>query len=268
MKSEHASLSEKHEYSKELFMYMKKPMPFESSHDDPSSSSSYSAAKTSQCSISAVFEPNAIMFDGASISVKPLFCADVEPQKLLPLLLQMPTASVLHSMTARSDTPEDYAEVEQDAMRGDHFTLPSCPVNIESADFANNCLSYVSKADVTTPAAAPAPAPAPVLALACAPAPAAVPAPAPAPPLQSQVAALKAAEAARLRLIHQTKFLSFISTRFRRIDPLHDGDCMFNCIVLFFARNRLTLKKKVVGCIEVKMHDMHSSHVITIHKKK
>lgn len=138
VKSEHASLSEKHEYSKELFMYMKKPMPFESSHDDPSSSSSYSAAKTSQCSISAVFEPNAIMFDGASISVKPLFCADVEPQKLLPLLLQMPTASVLHSITARSDTPEDYAEVEQDAMRGDHFTLPSCPVNIESADFANN----------------------------------------------------------------------------------------------------------------------------------
>jgi hypothetical protein len=257
VKSEHSTSSEKTEYARELFMFMKRPVVFDSS--DPTSSSS--AGKS--------FE--AVTFvDGASISVKPPFCA-VEPQKLLPLLLQMPTASALNSMTQRSDTPADYVCVEEDAMRGDQFTLPSCPVNIAAADFANDCFLLPSQVAALQPAVSSPgipvqpydnPLPSQVAALQAAvsspgipvqpydsPLPsqvaalqAAVSLPGiPVQPLPSPVAALHQAAVIRQRLVHQKKFVSLISTRFRQIDTFRDGDCMFNSIVLFFNRSRLTL---------------------------
>jgi hypothetical protein len=150
-------------------------------------------------------------------------------------------------MTERSYTPANFEEIEKDAMRGD--------VNIESADFANNCLSFVSEAGVTAPASLvshPQTTSALFLSSQNVSLQAEVSfAGSPVQPLSSQVAPVQAAEAARLaadaeaarlRFIHQKKFLSFISTCFRVIDPKRNGDCMFECIALSFSRNRLTLK--------------------------
>ncbi len=288
IKSEHASPAEKQAFAKELFTFMRKPVV-----ESPDSlNSSLSAGQSSNVAIAA---------DAASISIhKPSSSFVVEPQRLLPLLLQMPTASTLDSMVPQSDTLTeiDCDQIEEDAMRGDHFTFPSCPVDIEAADFANSMLSIVSKDydqgspakhplqrlletalgvfDPTDPAAVAAAEAAQAASLALSAAsvakgpallrtsavqvaarknkspavysiqggpsllgPSAVQVaarPAVASP-KKQIMPSRQEIAARQRLMHQKKFVSYVSTCFRVVDPQHDGNCLFNCFVMSFARN-------------------------------
>jgi len=140
--SPYCEAAQKAEYELELFNYMQLPVLAASSSDfflgrAGSACSATSATMTEKSARMNAFlkgAEKASMSDAATIGFRPIV-PPFSPPSSLHSLLKMPVDAAL----AETSSIIDYDQEEAAVMRGS--MLPSCPVDIAAADFANSCLN-------------------------------------------------------------------------------------------------------------------------------